>query len=536
MWLRANTASSNVTTTITNSTFVGNVDVGTNPGSERGALALSRRTDGTSTHNATINNSIFYDNERSGTTTVAINHGHQIDPNTVLVNNSIDEDDFSNIPSGDQTATSNADPLFTSTTDYTLQIASPARNAGDNSKVPAGITTDLAGNSRIQDTTVDMGCYESAPVATYTLTTTVSGTGTISPSGTTTHNNGDSVTVTATAGTGWVFSHWTGDASGSTNPLFITMDANKSVEAVFTQIQVTTSVTKTGNGTANPSVGTTTYNYGDTVSVTATPDTGWEITTVTIDGTAHTLPYSFTITSNAAIDFTFTQILVTTSVTKTGNGIANPSVGTTTYNYGDTVSVTATPDTGWEITTVTIDGTAHTLPYSFTIISNTSIDFTFTQIQHTLTVNITGNGTVSQNPSVPSSGRYNYGETVQLTAVPATGYQFDGWSGDLTGTTNPESITMDADKTVTAIFSQTTADVDDEIQVKFSVYPNPVSSILNIKLADDIKSVEIYNLLGRKILRSTSKSIDVSGLSKGIYLVKIVNTKNQTAAKRFIKK
>ena len=47
---------------------------------------------------------------------------------------------------------------------------SSAINAGDNSLIPDGITTDLAGNARIQNMTVDMGAYESAFMpATLTL-------------------------------------------------------------------------------------------------------------------------------------------------------------------------------------------------------------------------------------------------------------------------------------------------------------------------------------------------------------------------------
>ena len=59
------------------------------------------------------------------------------------------------------------DPLFASTTlgsgnFLRLSNTSPALDAGDNSLVPDGVTTDLAGNARIQNTTVDLGAYEGA--------------------------------------------------------------------------------------------------------------------------------------------------------------------------------------------------------------------------------------------------------------------------------------------------------------------------------------------------------------------------------------
>ena len=48
--------------------------------------------------------------------------------------------------------------------DLRLRAASPALDVGSNTAVPAGITTDLAGNPRIANGTVDMGAYE-GPVA-----------------------------------------------------------------------------------------------------------------------------------------------------------------------------------------------------------------------------------------------------------------------------------------------------------------------------------------------------------------------------------
>ena len=78
----------------------------------------------------------------------------------------------------------------------------------------------------------------------------------------------------------------------------------------------------------------------------------------------------------------------------------------------------------------------------------------------TLTVSISGSGTVSKSPSKTS---YAYGETVQLTATPATGYIFSGWSGGLTGLTNTVSVTMNGNKVVIATFTQITVINDQAI-------------------------------------------------------------------------
>jgi hypothetical protein len=65
-----------------------------------------------------------------------------------------------------------------------------------------------------------------------------------------------------------------------------------------------------------------------------------------------------------------------------------------------------------------------------------------------------GNGTVTK---VPDQATYDCGSTVQLTAVPGPGWTFVGWSGALSGNTNPANLVMDGDKTVTAFFADTQA-------------------------------------------------------------------------------
>ncbi|WP_236860144.1 6-bladed beta-propeller [Candidatus Formimonas warabiya] len=69
---------------------------------------------------------------------------------------------------------------------------------------------------------------------------------------------------------------------------------------------------------------------------------------------------------------------------------------------------------------------------------------------YTLTVNIAGPGGVTRNPDRTA---FATGESVTLTAVPDAGCYFEGWSGALTGRTNPATLFMDGDKTVTTQFA-----------------------------------------------------------------------------------
>ncbi|RZB35460.1 MAG: hypothetical protein SRB2_03146, partial [Desulfobacteraceae bacterium Eth-SRB2] len=91
--------------------------------------------------------------------------------------------------------------------------------------------------------------------------------------------------------------------------------------------------------------------------------------------------------------------------------------------------------------------------------------------QYTLNVTTSGSGTVSLNPP---GGVYDPDTPVELTAQPALGWMFTGWSGDLTGTTNPETIAMDADKNVTATFTQNPAVILSEGFEGYSAGADPV--------------------------------------------------------------
>lgn len=70
-------------------------------------------------------------------------------------------------------------------------------------------------------------------------------------------------------------------------------------------------------------------------------------------------------------------------------------------------------------------------------------------LMYYLTTNIAGQGSVIRNPDTTW---FDYGAPVQLTAAPDSGWMFSQWSGGLTGNNNPDTVIMDSDVTVTAVF------------------------------------------------------------------------------------
>jgi hypothetical protein len=109
--------------------------------------------------------------------------------------------------------------------------------------------TDIEGNPRPNplNSNPDLGAYESSLLeeVNISLSITVGTGGNTNPSpGDYCYSDGTEVTITATAEPEYRFSHWSGDASGTTNPITITMDSDKSITANFT----VTPATETGGG------------------------------------------------------------------------------------------------------------------------------------------------------------------------------------------------------------------------------------------------------------------------------------------------
>lgn len=73
-------------------------------------------------------------------------------------------------------------------------------------------------------------------------------------------------------------------------------------------------------------------------------------------------------------------------------------------------------------------------------------------------------------------------------------------------------------------------------KIEFTVYPNPVSDILNIKTQDEVLNVIIYDITGRQInARINNNQVDVSALTKGFYIINVV-TDSASYQQKFIKK
>jgi uncharacterized repeat protein (TIGR02543 family) len=220
----------------------------------------------------------------------------------------------------------------------------------------------------------------------------------------------------------------------------------------FTTIpQLTTSSLPVLGGTTT---GGGTFAQGSSVTVTAVPNAGYAFTNwkdgVNIVSTV--AAYQFNMAGNKNLVAFFTAIAAGTFTLNVaavnGTVVKNPNL--VNYSGGSAVTLTPTANTGYVFTSWSGDATGTASPLTVTMNANKNITANFTAIASAFTLNVTAvNGTVVKNPD-----QLNYlnGANVVLSASPNSGYVFSSWSGDASGTVSPVTITMNANKNVTANF------------------------------------------------------------------------------------
>jgi len=293
-------------------------------------------------------------------------------------------------------------------------------------------------------------------IDTYTINSSAGAGGSIAPNGSTSVNAGDSQAYTISANVGYHIVDVVVDG-GSQGPVaaytFTNVLANHTIAASFAIDQFTITATAGANGSITPS-GPVTVNYGDNQSFTITPDGGYNILDVTVDGgsVGPVASYTFTnVTANHTIHATFASTIYTITATAGANGSIAPS-GAVNVPGGSDQTFTITPNGGYSIQDVTVDGSSvgAVASYTFTNVqANHTIDAQFQIQNYTLNVTVVGNGSVAVSPP---TGPYPAGSSVTLTATAGAGSHFDVWSGDASGHPSPITITMDANKSITATF------------------------------------------------------------------------------------
>jgi hypothetical protein len=380
----------------------------------------------------------------------------------------------------------------------------------------------------------------------YLLTTAVRGGGTVSP--TSGYLDSASVdSIRATPNTGYHFNGWKGSGNGSytgpENPWVVTMLSAINDTATFSIDSLTISATAGPNGTISP-IGAVNVAYGASPLFTITPNSGYHNDSLIVDGTFVGTGQSyqfFTVTRPHTIRVTFRANDFTITSSAGANGTILP-LGAVGYSFGDSKTYNITPNGGYQVDSVIVDGvkTDSTTTYTFSNISSNhtiratfaagliqvtihttpdALDFfadgtrytapkqfhwttgtnhvlatadsqvvggtsrylwtgwsdgaakshTFIPLRDTvvtssfrtqfqLTMASDTNGSV-----LPASSWQDSGKSVTITALPNAGYHFSSWvgigTGSYTGTLNPDSVRMHGPITETASFSRYPANI-----------------------------------------------------------------------------
>ncbi len=150
------------------------------------------------------------------------------------------------------------------------------------------------------------------PEPSFSLSATVSpaegGTITVSPSSGT-YNQGQTVKLTPEPSLNWVFGRWEGDASGSSIPLTITMNAHKAVTGVFVKRDYPLNITIEGEGKVNEVIITNPaakeYPHGTTVELTPVAGEGWVFESWGGELSGSETPQRITVDGEKSVTVTF---------------------------------------------------------------------------------------------------------------------------------------------------------------------------------------------------------------------------------------
>lgn len=222
----------------------------------------------------------------------------------------------------------------------------------------------------------------------------------------------------------------------------VVINTDQTVYAVTTVVNEEAMGTVTGAGN---------YLAGESATLTATANTGYRFVNWTVgEETKTENPLTLTVNSDLTVIANFEAIptyTITASVNDENMGAVE---GAGTYYEGEKVSLTATPKQGYAFVAWSNDATDN--PLVFTATEDVELTANFEILSYTLTVaaNDAAKGSVDV-----TTGTYEYGTEVTITATPTEGHEFAGWSNG--SKANPLTITVKEDTELTANFRQVLA-------------------------------------------------------------------------------
>ncbi len=238
-----------------------------------------------------------------------------------------------------------------------------------------------------------------------------------------------------------------------TDYTFYNIEAAHTIHANFAIDTYTLVYLAGSHGSLSGSVNQQVAHGSDGTAVTATPDAGYTFASWS-DGSTENPRTDLNVTANIEVTANFGQNLYTISASATENGTIAPT-GDITVAEGSDQNFQISPNTGYHIDYVSVDGSSVGSPATYTfedITSNHTIHAAFAFNSYTLTYLAGDGGSLSGN--TVQTIQYG-GSGSAVLAVADAAYQFESWSdGSVSNPRTDDNIT--ADLTVTANFTSMT--------------------------------------------------------------------------------
>jgi len=308
----------------------------------------------------------------------------------------------------------------------------------------------------------------------YNLTIDIEGEGsTDPPRGIYNYYDGRNFKVKAVPAAGWEFVNWTGDYESGEKVINITIDEDKKITARFAEIptyELTIEIEGEGDVQINPEHDE--YEESTEVDLRAEWAEGWFFKGWTGDYEGSEDEIIITMNEDKNITAIFEELLeYHLTIGIEGEGSTDPPEGTHTYYEGTEVKLTPIADESWYFVQWKGSYLGTKEEITLEMDRDKSITAVFKELEeYNLTINIEGEGSTE-----PSEGTYTYdeGDLVTIEAIPYEGRSFIEWIGDYTGTEKEITITMDRNKTITAVFEKANYDLFVDIEGEGDVQINP---------------------------------------------------------------
>jgi uncharacterized repeat protein (TIGR02543 family) len=216
------------------------------------------------------------------------------------------------------------------------------------------------------------------------------------------------------------------------------------------------------------------YSASESVNLTATPKSCYIFKQWSGACSGNNIQCNLTMDTDKSISAEFQLNTYTLTVTAEHGNITYSSPGPN-YNCGTSITLKAVPDTGYNFVGWEGDASGSDPNISITMNGDKIITAIFEAKTYTLSISSDpkNGGSVSRSPA---KDRYIHNETVKLTATPNIGHHFVRWKGDASGSSNTAEITMDNNKTITAVFKLNPHTLSISTTSGGSVVPNPNKS------------------------------------------------------------